>query len=376
MKFRVAPAWLMFMACSHPDPFSYNAPDVGPSTAGADVLLTQNAVNYWPTLTEDRSGVLYAYIDESEAPVRPISQFESPPYVVGPLHIHRCMGEVPVNGGTRHWEFCDRRASEIDSLTSLTAFAMGSDGRLIYAESTTPRRFTFDSTRVSLWLADSATPFRRTLLVRLPIVVGDNLVNWIGDLTWTGPTTFLALGQRMTLTSHGATSLFDSSFSGQGILRGTTSVGPVSLTPVPGTIGATAYAVTDSGRSIVFAQLDSTNLLKVPISGGAPMPVASGVAAAGAQVVGLSCTGARCVVAIGAGGPSLLRSVNLTTGAVATVFTSGQAMSMPLLTGSGDVIVQVGPGFGRIRTLQAAVDANNPSRPVLTLHLYKGLVAP
>ncbi len=373
MKCR-APLWFFLgivAGCSHADAFAYVAPDVGPSSTGSDVVLTQNAINYWPTLTADGTGVLYSYIDETEATVRPITQFESPPYVVGGLHIHRCMGEIPVGGGTRHWEFCDNRPDEIDSLTSFTAYAMGTDGRLIYSESITPRRFPFDTARVSLWLADSATPFRRTLLAKFPKIIGDSIVNWIADLQWTGPKSFLAIGQRAVLLPAGSSSAVDSVFYGQSILRGTIADGIATLNVVPGTIGATAYAVTDSGTSIVIAQLDRTDLMKVPMAGGASSVIAVGVAAVGSQVVGLSCRGTRCVAAVGAGGAGQLRSVNLVTGAVATVLSTVKPISMPVLTSSGDVIAQVGPGLGRIRTSGTAF---NPSSPSLTLHLYKNLV--
>lgn len=354
-------------ACSHTDAFVYQSSDIGPRSNGADVLLTQNDINYWPTLSEDGSAVLYAYIDESEGTVRPLNQFEQPPLGVFPLHVHRCMGAMRVAGGTRFWEFCDNRTSEIESLNSFPAFAMGADGRLLYIESVGSRKFPFAALGVALWLADSAAPFRRTQLATLPVVVGDSTINWIADIQWTGPATFLALGQKLTLTAHCACSANDSAFAGQQLIRGTISGGVATLAALSGAAGATAYAVVDNGASIVFTRADNANLLKIPVAGGTPAVAASNVAPGGRQVLGLSCRDARCVVATGfvpSGGTSDLRSVSLATGVVATLFSSSQTISVPLLTASGDVIAQVGSGFGRVRTFAATT---------LRLHLYKGL---
>jgi hypothetical protein len=362
---------LSLVAACHSEPFTYNTPDVGPAGAGSDVLLTFNDVNYWPTLTEDGSGVLYAFTDESEPPVRPVTYSEMPLFGPDTLHIHRCMGEIPVQGGTRRWEFCDNRPAQIDSLNSFSAFAMGADGRLIYAESVSPRRFPFDTARVSIWLADSATPFRRTELVRFPITLGDSVINWIADLKWTGPASFTALGQRAVLFVHCAScSSIDSVFYGEYVLRGTITGGTASLAVVAGTAGTTAYAITDSGASILFAQVNNSNLLKVPLAGGTAVVVATGIAPPGGQVFGLSCSGSKCVVGTGflpdaGGGPFELRSIVLGTGAVVTLFSSGQPLSMPLLTSTGDVVAQLGPMYGRMRTFQAKT---------LGLHLYRGLL--
>jgi len=361
-------------ACSHSDVFGYTAPDVGPSTAGSDVVITYNQVNYWPTLTSDGSGVLYAFIDQTEATVRPVTQFELPPYIVAGLHIHRCMGMMPVRGGTRHWEYCDNRPNEIDSITSFPAYAMDSVGRLLYTESATPRRFAFDTARVSLWLADSATPFRRQQLVHFPLMLGDSVVNWLADLKWTGRSTFTAVAQRMVLLGHPCPPVcspaqVDSVFYGQGVVTGTIAAGSATLAAVSGTYGATAYAIVDSGATVVFSAVNNVNLMKVPIAGGTPSVAASAVAPLGSQIVGISCLGTRCVAATGPapGGSSQLRSISLATGAVSTVFSSGQSLSMPLLTSTGDVIAQVGPGFGRIQTYW------NGATPI-TLRLYKGLI--
>jgi len=351
-------------ACSHTDSFANSVPDIGPLNSSTDVLLTLNSgQNYWPTLTEDGAAVLYAYVDASEATVRPVTQFEG-----FPLHVHRCMGLIPVQGGTRSWEYCDNRGNEVDSLTSFTAFALASDGRLVYAESTTPRRLPFDSARVSLWLADSATPFRRTLLAKCPTILGDSVVNWFADISWTGPSTFLAVAQRMQTVFHAPQSpAVDSLFLGEHVVRGTIIGNTVTLIAVPGTAGATSYSVAEGGASIIFTQRDNLNLMKVPVAGGVPVVAAAATPRLGAQLVGVSCRSATCMVGIGEASPTEVRAVSIATGAAATVLSrSAQTLSSPLLTASGDVIAQFGPGIGRLQTFSSS--ANN------TLHLYRALV--
>lgn len=342
------------LACSHTDAFNVVAPELGPATAGSDVRLTLNPVNYWPTLTEDGSSILYAFIDESEPTVRPLTQFE--PF---PLHIHRCMGVMPITGGTRRWQYCDNRPEEIDSLNSFTAFAMDTGGRLLYAEAVGSRVFTFDDPRSTLWLADSATPFRRQRLLQLPLAGQDSAVNWLADLRWTGASSFLALGQRLAFVSHcDQCTAVDSSFYQLGILRGTITAGTATVSVIPGTVGATGYAVVGGGASVIFARLGSPDLFEASLSAGTPTTIASNVAAAGEEILGLSCRATDCMIATGpVPGPGVyrLRRVSLSPGAGATVvYTSGTILSMPLLTTNGNVIVQVGPEFGRLRTFQGA----------------------
>ena len=352
-------------ACGHSDPYPTSVYDTGPSSAGSDVTLTFNSnQNYWPTLTEDSSAVLYQFIDVN----------------LGAVGLrHRCMGALPVAGGTRFWQWCDTRASETDSSTSFSGFAMGKDGRMLYVETTTPRLFPFQAPNTALWLADTAAPFRRRLLLNLPVVVGDSTINWIADLTWTGPTSFVGLGQQMIVLPQcdGCTAV-DSAFNGEAIVAGTIMGTGATLVAIPGTDGATGYSLAEDGESIVFSQLDNVNLMQVPVAGGSPTVAALVTPRIGMQLLGVSCRETTCVVALGpatlanpaskqprGSGPYELRNVSLTTGTATTVLTSGQPVSSPVLLPSGDVIAQVGPGFGHLQTFNSSA---------LTLHLYKGLV--
>jgi len=353
--------FLLALGCTHSEAFPTGGYQAGPSSDFPDVLLTFSAdQNYWPVLTEDGSGILYAFIDPAA------SRIPS----------HRCIGLLPVAGGTRYWQWCDNRATQRDSSSSFAAFALGADGRLLYVESVVPNGFPFQTQQVALWLADSASPFRRRSLVTLPVVVGDSTINWLADLQWTGPSTFIGLGQKY-LPDAGPP--LDSVFSGQIIVRGTITDQGAVLAAVPGTAGATSYALAEGGLSIIFTRIDNTNLLKVPADGGVPEIAASTTARTGVQLFGISCRNSTCVTAVGparlsaltgsteavGSGPFELLSVSLSTGTASTVLSRSQVLSSPLLLPSGDVIAQVGAGYGRLQTNNSAAQ---------TLHLYKALV--
>ena len=181
---------LLLVGCDHRESFlAPSTPTSGPFTSGTDVLLTYNRdQNYWPVLTEDGTGVLYAFVDATQSAPAEYS--------------HRCMGLLPIAGGTRTWQWCDNRAELSDSLSSFPAYALGSDGRLLYVESTAIRILSFIPGETKLWLADTTHPFRRRALLTLPVLVGDSAVSWLADLQWTGPATFVGLAQHFLPAAH------------------------------------------------------------------------------------------------------------------------------------------------------------------------------
>jgi hypothetical protein len=338
---------LLAAACSHEDTFSYAAPKLGPATTGNDVLLTYNSEqDYWPILSEDGSGIVYSFINAE---------------VSGLPYTHRCMGMIPITGGTRLWQYCDDRAALADSFSSFPAYALGHDGRLLYAEATTIKSRNFLAGDVRLWLADTTHPFRRRLLMTLPVTVGDSDVDWLGDLAWTGPTTFIGLGQRYLPATHrpcpSTTCLnpplptpLDTIFYGGVIVQGTVSSSGAALAPVPGTEGATSYALTDGGTSMVFTRRDSPNLMKVPASGGVPVVAALVTTRTDSvQLFGVSCAGTTCYV--GVGPVTLWR---------------------PTDPGPGSDFMLINPGITEIRSvsLVGALAQTVVSRTTGTVHLF------
>ena len=361
---------LFLLGCGHTDSFVSPASTLGPSSAGPDVLLTFTAgQNYWPSWTEDGAGILYAFVDDSQALLN---------------GSHRCMGLLPAEGGTRLWEWCDNRAVMRDSLTSFPAFALGADGRLLYVESAGVRSLALVPSETTLWLADSAYPFRRRAVTTLPVIIGDSTISWFADLEWTGPSTFIGLGQRYVPAACICPRGLDSVFYGEMVVHGTISSQATSLLPVDGTAGATSYAMAENGSTIVFTQRNTTNLLKVPAVGGAPVIAAVVTSASGVQLLGVSCKGSMCIVAVGpvtlwaaaAPGPATDPSINLGTAELRLVsLTTGESLpllsrtsgllSSPLISRtSGDVVVQLGQMMGHLQTFDAPSD----------LHLYKALL--
>jgi hypothetical protein len=358
------------LGCGHSDTFSDPTSAVGAYSAGPDIRLTLNPnQDYWPTWTEDGQGILYSYVDQV-----PGSQ-------------HRCIGLLPVVGGTRIWQLCDNRATQADSTNSFPAYSLGADGRLIYAEATTHAGLAATSPdETTLWLADSAAPFQRRALLTLPTFAGSTPVAWLADISWTGPTTFIALAQDLSLLGH---CMFcgpiDSIFYGEAVVRGTITATGATLSVVTGTAGATGYSFAENGASIVYTLRDDRQLYKVPATGGTATVVGVVTPTGGAQLLGVSCRASTCIVAddvltltgislsgaitfpsIVPNGVNELRTVSLTSGVSQVLRTNTTLFATPQISPvTGDVVAQTGGAFGHLQTFTSSGS---------DLHLYQGLV--
>ena len=128
-----------------------------------------------------------------------------------------------------------------------------------------------------MWLADTAHPLNRTALLTLPAALPS--VTWLADLAWTGPNSFIALGQVFASFPHcGACFSSDSVFiNAPGtVVVGTITGDHATLQPVTGTDGATAYSLAEGGASIVFMRRDDAKLYKVPVGGGTAVATQTG----------------------------------------------------------------------------------------------------
>jgi hypothetical protein len=358
-------AVLVGTACSHSSVDLPNPPSVGPSGSGPDIRLTVNAEqDYWPAWTADGRGVLYSFVNQA------------------PDNRHRCIGLLPAAGGTRIWELCDNRGTEVDSVNSFPAYALATDGRLLYVEAEAPSGpQSLNPASSTLWLADTAAPFARRALATLPVVVSGQRVDWLIDLNWTSPTEFTALAAEYSANIHckGCTT-FDSLFTGVAVLHGSIGAEGASLTLVPGTDGASNYSNAESGTSIVFSRHADPHLYEAPAIGG----IANAIATLGSDsLLGVSCQASTCVVAedpvtlipttslvtfFGSeANPGKLWSVSLVTGATNVVWSDATAvLATPLLSPSEhDVVAQRGGLLGHLRT---------DSSPASDLHLFPGLI--
>jgi len=367
-------AALAFTACGHSDAFIPANSTVGPFNTGTDIRLTLNPEqDYWPAWTDDGRGILYAFINPVEAGIA--------------ANRHRCMGILPASGGSRIWQLCDDRAVRSDSATSFIAYALGTDGRLLYAEALAPAANASIPRQITLWLADTAHPLDRTALLTLPAALPS--VTWLADLTWTGPNSFLALGEVFASFPHCSVCFTSDSIfiNAPGtVVAGTIAGTQATLQPVPGTDGATGYSLAENGASIVFVRRDDAQLYKVPVGGGTASALQTGAIP---QLVGVSCKGSTCLVAtdaltfsngdIGppifpsvANGPKELRSVSLRDGTTQVLRSFGTSPAIPIVAvpkispASGDVVVQIGGVLGHLQTNSGAGSSD--------LHLYPAIV--
>lgn len=357
--------------CTHSDGFVAAKPAAGPFNPGPDVRLTLNIEqDYWPTWTEDGAGILYAFIRPGVTPQ------------------HRCAGLLPAAGGSMLWQLCDDRAPQADSVNSFPSYALGADGRLLYAEAVSPKGIGATApAELTLWLADSAHPFARRALFSFPGFAGATPVAWLADLHWTGPNTFIALAEDFTVIGHCRDCSVDSLFTGQAVVTGTITAAGATLTTVAGTAGASGYSLAENGATIVFTLRDDPVLYKVSSSGGTSTVVAT----LSQQLLGVSCKGSACVVASDPvtlsaappsgnppvifpgiqAGPRQLFSVSLTSGAAQSILSLGDSLIDPIIATpqvspvTGDVVAQVGGAFGYLQSF-TAFDSD--------LHLYQDLV--
>jgi hypothetical protein len=389
--------FLVASACTHSD--SYLVAPVGssaPFITGTDVQLTYNVdQDYWPTWTQDGRGILYSFVDRN-----------------GPLH--RCIGLLPAGGGSRLWEFCDNRGQRQDTVSSYTAYALDHTGRLLFSEADNmlnPEDLA-PLPVVTLWLADTTNLLLRTRLLTLPVKVGTTTVSWFTDLAWLDSTTFIGLGQQFSSVPHcpapppsmvcpGRDSVFVD--SGGVVLVGHLHGTQTTLDPITGTEGATGYALANGGTTVVFTFKHQLNLFTVPFGGGMIMPVPKlGVDSAFTQageLLGVTCRSSDCVVAKGGvflsgayvGGcasptcfdfghyfspdpiPMELHRVSLATGAdeIVGLGSKNTVFATPMVSPvSGDVVVQVGGGWGHLQTF-ATSSGSDPLAPDGNSNLYR-----
>jgi hypothetical protein len=364
---------LLLFGCTHTESFVADRPTVGPYGAGSDVQLTFNIEqDYWPTWTQDGRGILYSFV------------------VPGSTVRHRCVGLLPAAGGTRIWELCDNRATQGDSVSSYTAYALASDGRLLYAVAVSDSSIGGHApTTNTLWLADTAAPFQRTAVLSLPIILAGVAYSWLSDIAWTGPTSFIALVQDFSINQEPqppCAFVQDSIFMrGGAVVVGTIAAGHADLRLINGTTGATGYSLAENGTSVVFTTWNDPRLFKTPVTGGAVTSLSPALGGPGTQILGVSCKGSTCLVASDAvtlidvpggargtcavvnPGAKDLYAVSIGTGSSQRVVTAAGIIVLPKVSPeSGDAVIQVGGSFGHLQTIRTPSNAD--------LHLLRAVV--
>lgn len=282
------PLLLLLLAACHSEPFGPFVPDdVATLGAGSGALGAPLTFNpYGDTdaaWTADGRHLLYTYSDGRG---------------------ERCLGLLPAEAPRRVWSLCDHRVQRLDSVPSFPTAAIRDDGALLYLQSMSRRREITATLSggllahedLSLWLADTASPLAsRRRLLRFPVGLGDQYIERIARAQWTGPDAFLALGQTITYIGvnpdpKAPEILFDTVLTPIGVFRGTISGAGATLTEVPGTHGATAYAI--AGARLVWATPDRRVVAR-PLDGGTP----DTVAVLPEAIADISCAATHCAVA-------------------------------------------------------------------------------
>ncbi len=377
---------IFLVACGHSD--SYVIAPVGsrgPFITGSMVQLTYNVeADYWPAWTQDGRGILYSFVDPN-------------------ARLHRCLGLLPAAGGSRRWEFCDSRGQRTDTMSSYTAYALDSTGRLLFAEaiSAVNPEDRGPLPVSTLWLADTANILVRTRLLTLPVKVDSVLVNWLADIAWLDSTSFIALGQQFSSVDHcpdppnplncpGRDSMWVD--SGGVVLQGRLQGNHVTLQSIAGTAGATGYSLANGGATVAFTLKHQLDVFTVPITGGEPVPVPKlGVDTfyqQAGELLGVTCRGSECLVAKGGvllSGtylygpceypecyafaryfapkplPMELHRFSLASGAdqVVAYDTTNVVFATPRLSPvSDDVVIQFGGGWGHLQTFATSGGAD------------------
>ncbi|MDX2260630.1 MAG: hypothetical protein SFU84_02890 [Gemmatimonadales bacterium] len=335
---------LLVAACGHSEPFA-TAPTAsdGPFSDAAPIRLTYNtSTDSSLSLTQDGQGMLYLHTTQAGTG-------------------DRCVGLLPLTGGTRRWELCDTRAQMADSANSFSAPAVGTDGRLLYVQGVS-RRGLASVSRARLWLADTSMPFVRREIFSFPANIAGRGVSWLADAQWIGPDAFVARAGLLNATQNCAGNCpWDTTFVGAGIVRGTITSTGATLTAVLGAETALAYSLAEQGTTLVVVTSPST-ITRVPIGGGTQtlLPLLPTLG----TISGIGCHLSACVVTQWAprpppasGDDTRFFHVGLAPTTVTLVRTElGRWYGPVLLPSGGDVAVQSSTG------------------PTRDLYLFKGLI--
>ncbi|MEO5798125.1 MAG: hypothetical protein ABIZ70_14695 [Gemmatimonadales bacterium] len=266
-------------ACAHTEPPTIADVDQqGPFSTAVRARITFNSdADLTPSWTPDGKGIFYTFGDKSRA------------------DHDRCLAMLPAEGGTRIWTLCDNRPGHADSAEMIASPALSSDGQLLYLVGAS-RLTDLLPQRVTLFLADTASPLNRRALLTLPSDVGGGLrPNWLTDINWTGPGEFIAMGGNLTVVP-GCTgcALTDTVVQPLGVVRGTISGASATMELISGTEGVSSYSLADNGANIVIAR--GLTLIKMPRAGGVETVLSTLAPGVDKRIDDVSCRGAACVI--------------------------------------------------------------------------------
>ena len=314
---------------------------IGPLIPGLEERLTfadtnedgapfQATAPHWAA---DGSGIIYSFSPRAYLPgeeklgLRCVTFHPCRPAAADPGDT--CLAMLPPTGGSAYWNVCESRSGHSSVDDYIAAGDVNGAGQLLYTEQSA----TFASQQFAappppiatadLWLSTPTSPTRRELCWFSGDPTGAPAcgVGLLTAIQWLGTSTFAALAGP--------------------IVVGTITATGVTFAAVPGTAGATAFAVVDGGRGAIFVAGDSI-VRHVAFADGSITVVAALPVPAG-QIVDVGCHPDVCIVLANGTGVWNLWSVSRTSGASAIVraFTH-QLYAAKLSPASGDVVVLEG----------------------------------
>jgi hypothetical protein len=348
-------ASLLLAACDHSAPTAYLYQPLGPYSGGTDLQVTFNPrPDYSPSWTEDGRGILYVYSTDITR------------------HDDRCIGLLPAAGGTRVWSFCDDDQRLVaDSATSFGGAALADDGALLYVEAISPlepsgTHAVFGIARATLWLADTADPRARTMQTAFPTVVDGQRIDWMENIAWTGPATFVALADTLTIKLTDRQTV-DTLRWPVAMVRGTTGPAGMQLTVITGTVGARHYALIAGGSTVLFDN-GTLDLQQVPVGGGAPITATTIPPDTSRTLLDFSCQATKCLLQT-----TQFRTIGsiplptLTEGFLSLDLTSGRFTDIKYNYPVNSIAPRLAPTGGDVVMEKDTLGTIN-------LHLYRGFV--
>jgi hypothetical protein len=257
------------VACGHSDPFG-SGDDIALSTPFSPTqpirLTFDNGMDRFATWSVDGSQIWYSFQpgERDDGDV--------------------CLARMPASGGSRT-EYCAPSLASQSTRDVYERATPGPGGQLLVG------RYVSNIGMLTLnfgWL-DLATvdaPLDGRPLLSLPFNIGGVGFNHIGRIEWLSNDRVIAVAEDETVVPHCVNcSKRDTIFIGQALLDGRITATGATFTVIPGSLHASDFALSAAKDSIYFTVSEdpdnftgrSAFLWRVPVSGGTPQSVFSGV---------------------------------------------------------------------------------------------------
>ena len=248
---------LVIGACSHEEPLEPGVGGpAGPLVPGLPTRLTfSTGYDLSPNWLPDGSGILHSFDRRLDG--RP----------------DRCLGLLPVSGGSRTLEFCAATEGSLDSLDALEGGGGSSEGLVLYQWSQS-RVGDASPRNARLVAAPMARLSDVTTITLVPYTIpGGRLHQLVGPVQWLDPDQAVYLGQDVLRPRPCQGCIPDTIPVGREIVLVRLGPGAPQLSIIPGTEDATSVAADPAGDAIYFTRLLDTRVFRLGLAGGTPEEV-------------------------------------------------------------------------------------------------------